>query len=504
MADPRGLPHARPRGRRAAAGRGADPRLERGLPRWRRPRPAADHQDPGRPLHGLRHPVLPPGLPARQPHPRVERPGLARRLGRARWSGCTPPTTSRSSPAGCARRRARRRACSGSTRTRSRSRTSRSRSSTAPGTSGYVRPQPPEWLSGKTVAVVGSGPAGLAAAQQLTRAGHTVAVYERADKIGGLLRYGIPEFKMEKARPRPTARPDAARGHGLPRRRRRRGRTSPAEQLKDRYDAIVLAVGATLPRDLPVTGPRARRHPPGDGVPAAVQPGRARRRGRPTRSPPRASTSSSSAAATPVPTASARPPARARASITQLEIMPEPPGDAARRPAVADVPDDLPRLLGPRGGRRPGLRRVDAGVPRRRVRPGARRCGWSTWSSRAAGPSRCRAPSGRSRPTWCCWRWASPDRRQRGLVEQLGCRARRARQRRAATTTYASSVDGVFVAGDCGRGQSLIVWAIAEGRAAAAAVDALPDRLHGAAGPDPADGPSARGVTAVLDRSKVR
>ena len=64
--------------------------------------------------------------------------------------------------------------------------------------SGFVRPQPPEWLSGRTVAVVGSGPAGLAAAQQLTRAGHTVAVYERADKIGGLLRYGIPEFKMEK------------------------------------------------------------------------------------------------------------------------------------------------------------------------------------------------------------------------------------------------------------------------------------------------------------------
>ena len=64
--------------------------------------------------------------------------------------------------------------------------------------SGAVRPQPPEWLSGRTVAVVGSGPAGLAAAQQLTRAGHTVAVYERADKIGGLMRYGIPEFKMEK------------------------------------------------------------------------------------------------------------------------------------------------------------------------------------------------------------------------------------------------------------------------------------------------------------------
>ena len=64
--------------------------------------------------------------------------------------------------------------------------------------SNLVRPQPPEWLSGRTVAVVGSGPAGLAAAQQLTRAGHTVAVFERSDEIGGLLRYGIPEFKMEK------------------------------------------------------------------------------------------------------------------------------------------------------------------------------------------------------------------------------------------------------------------------------------------------------------------
>ena len=119
--------------------------------------------------------------------------------------------------------------------------------------SGYVRPQPPEWLSGKTVAVIGSGPAGLAAAQQLTRAGHTVAVYERADKIGGLLRYGIPEFKMEKSVL--DKRLDQMRREGTVFRAGIDvGEDLTADQLKDRYDAIVLAVGATLPRDLPATG----------------------------------------------------------------------------------------------------------------------------------------------------------------------------------------------------------------------------------------------------------
>jgi glutamate synthase (NADPH) small chain len=119
--------------------------------------------------------------------------------------------------------------------------------------SGYVRPRPPEWLSGRTVAVVGSGPAGLAAAQQLTRAGHTVAVYERADRIGGLLRYGIPEFKMEKAVL--DRRVDQMRREGTVFRAGIEvGGELTGVRLRERYDAVVLAIGSTLGRDLPVPG----------------------------------------------------------------------------------------------------------------------------------------------------------------------------------------------------------------------------------------------------------
>src|SRR3954451_18481101 len=119
--------------------------------------------------------------------------------------------------------------------------------------SGMVRPQPPEWLTGRTVAVVGSGPAGLATAQQLTRAGHTVAVYERADQPGGLLRYGIPEFKMEKKHL--DRRLDQMRREGTVFRTGVAvGTDVTGTQLVERFDAVVLAIGSTIGRDLPIPG----------------------------------------------------------------------------------------------------------------------------------------------------------------------------------------------------------------------------------------------------------
>ena len=334
--------------------------------------------------------------------------------------------------------------------------------------SGYVRPQPPEWLSGKTVAVIGSGPAGLAAAQQLTRAGHTVAVYERADKIGGLLRYGIPEFKMEKSVL--DKRLDQMRREGTVFRAGIDvGEDLTADQLKDRYDAIVLAVGATLPRDLPATGreldgihqameflPQSNRASLGVEVPDQIT----------AHGKHVVIIGGGDTGADCLGTSTRQ----GAASITQLEIMPEPPGD---RPANQPWPTypmifrvssaheeagdrvyavSTQEFLGDESGRVRSLRLVDV------VFEGGR-------PVEVAGTER-EIPADL---VLLAMGFTGPQ--TAGLVEQLGCELdERGNVRRDAT--YASSVDGVFVAGDCGRGQSLIVWAIAEGRAAAAGVDA--------------------------------
>jgi glutamate synthase (NADPH) small chain len=332
---------------------------------------------------------------------------------------------------------------------------------------GLVVPQIPQWLTGKSVAVVGSGPAGLAAAQQLTRAGHTVAVYERADHIGGLLRYGIPEFKMEKRHidrrleqmeaEGTRFRPSVDVGHDLT-----------GQDLRDRYDAIVLAVGSTTPRDLPVTGrdvggvlqameylPPANRAAVGsapddqvvaEGKDVIVIGG-------------------GDTGADCVGTA-VRQGAR---SVTQLEIMPRPPQD---RPAAQPWPT-YPTIFKIASAHEEGGDRVFA-VSTQEF------CADESGNVRALRLVDVEMVGGRPQPVAGTERevpaqlvllamgFTGPE--QGTLLDQLGLEVT-PRGVIVRTDDFATTVPGVFVAGDAGRGQSLIVWAIAEGRAAAAAVD---------------------------------
>ncbi|REF34739.1 glutamate synthase subunit beta [Thermasporomyces composti] len=333
---------------------------------------------------------------------------------------------------------------------------------------GWVQPRPPEWLTGRRVAVVGSGPAGLAAAQQLTRAGHTVAVYERADRIGGLLRYGIPEFKMEKrfldrrldqmAREGTIFRPGVNVGVDVT-----------GQELRERYDAVVLAIGSTTPRDLAIPGrdlagihqameylPQANRAALGEEVPGQITAegkhvviigggdtgadclGTALRQG--------------------------------ATSVVQLEIMPRPSDE---RPPHQPWPT-YPMVFRVSSAHEEG---------------GERRYAVSTTEFLGDDQGRVRAlrlvqvrfEDGRFQPVpgteeeipadlvLLAMGFVGPERGP--LLEQLGVELdERGNVRR--DSSFATTVDGVFVAGDAGRGQSLIVWAIAEGRSCAAAVDA--------------------------------
>ena len=142
---------------------------------------------------------------------------------------------------------------------------------------GWVVPLPPATKTGKRVAVVGSGPAGLACAQQLARAGHDVVLFEKADRIGGLLRYGIPDFKMEKHLIDRRMAQMAAEGVEFrPGVARRRGRRRPKRSSPE-FDAVVLTGGAEAAARPAGAGPRARRRSLRDGVPAAAEQGRRRR-----------------------------------------------------------------------------------------------------------------------------------------------------------------------------------------------------------------------------------
>ena len=331
-----------------------------------------------------------------------------------------------------------------------------------------IQPRPPERLSGKTVAVVGSGPAGLAAAQQLTRAGHTVAVFERADRPGGLLRYGIPEFKMEKSvLDRRIAQMEAEGtrfrcGVDV-------GSALTGDQLRQRYDAVVLAIGATVPRDLSVPGrelagihqamdylPQGNRVALGESVEGQIHAG-----GKDV-----IVIGGGDTGADCIGTAH-RQGAR---SVTSLEIMPR-PGDT--RPAGQPWPT-YPMLYRVASAHEEGGERVYSVSTKAAL-------GDDSGAVRALQVCEVELVGGRfqevpgserelpAQLVLLAMGFLGPQ--GSGLVEQLGVELdERSNVRR--DRAYMSSVPGVFVAGDAGRGQSLIVWAIAEGRAAAQGVDA--------------------------------
>jgi glutamate synthase (NADPH/NADH) small chain len=331
---------------------------------------------------------------------------------------------------------------------------------------GWIVPVPPDLLTGKRVAVVGSGPAGLAAAQQLTRAGHAVTVFERDDRIGGLLRYGIPEFKMEKRHLDRRLEQMVAEGTVF-RADVNAGVDITADELRRDFDAIVLAGGATLARDLPIPGrelsgihqameylPWANRVQQGDldespitaagkkviiiggGDTGADCLGTAHRQG--------------------------------ATSIHQFEIMPRPPESRDASTPWPTYPlmfrvtsaheEGGERVFAVNTERFHGFDGVVSSLSAHEVVMHGREFQKVNGTDFELDADLVLLAMG----------FLGPERR--GLLTDLGVELD-ARGNVARGKNFETNVPGVFVAGDMGRGQSLIVWAIAEGRAAAAGVD---------------------------------
>jgi glutamate synthase (NADPH) small chain len=339
---------------------------------------------------------------------------------------------------------------------------------------GFVKPIMAHTQTGKKVAVIGSGPAGLAAAQQLTRAGHTVTVFEREDRIGGLLRYGIPEFKMEKWVL--DRRLDQMRAEGTifktgvhvgqP------GHPS-AQDLKDNFDAVILAGGSTAARDLPIPGREFKGvHGAMEFLPLAnkVQHGDMQQSPIDVKGKNVIIIGGGDTGADCLGTSHRQ----GCASVAQFEIMPRPLDTRA-----VDNPWPLfPFVYKVTSAHEEGGDRVysvttteflgDADGNLRALK------GHEVKQTFTDGRMNFEKVEGSDFEMPCeyvflAMGFTGPEKG--GLLEQFGVTLD-GRGNVARDANYATSVDNVFVAGDMGRGQSLIVWAIAEGRSAAAAADA--------------------------------
>jgi glutamate synthase (NADPH/NADH) small chain len=335
---------------------------------------------------------------------------------------------------------------------------------------GWVAPVQPERRTGKRVAVVGSGPAGLAAAQQLTRAGHAVVVYERADRIGGLLRYGIPEFKMEKRHLDRRIAQMEAEGTEF-RTNANVGGNVPVDEVLA-YDAVVLAGGATAWRDLPVPGrefggihqameylPWSNKVQEGDLSASPI-----------TAGDKRVVIIGGGDTGADCLGTSIR---QGATSVHQFEILPRPPDE---RPESQPWPT-YPMVYRVASAHEEGVERVyavntecflgdDAGNVR------ALRA-HEVEQTNASGRMTFERIDGTDFELPCelvllAMGFVGPERA--GLLEHLGVDITE-RGNVARDGDYRTTRENVFVCGDMGRGQSLIVWAIAEGRSCAAAVD---------------------------------
>lgn len=331
---------------------------------------------------------------------------------------------------------------------------------------GWIRPEPPARRTGKSVAIVGSGPSGLAAAQQLNRAGHAVTVFEKADRIGGLLRYGIPDFKLEKKIL--DRRLDQMAQEGVVFRTGAHvGKSVPVEDMRREFDAILLTGGAESPRDLQVPGrelrgihfameylPQQNRRIAGDVVDGQILATGKRV----------VIIGGGDTGADCLGTAHRQK----AASIHQFEIMPMPPEErspstpwplwplqlrtesAHEEGGMRDWAMATVRFTGDKGGHVKQLHAVRVGPPPKfEPVPGTEFTLDVDLVLIAMG-------------------FLGPV--TNGMIETLGVKLN-ARGNVETDANYMSSNPGVFAAGDMRRGQSLVVWAITEGRQAARGID---------------------------------
>jgi glutamate synthase (NADPH/NADH) small chain len=337
---------------------------------------------------------------------------------------------------------------------------------------GWIVPQPPKDKTGKNIAVVGSGPAGMAAAQQLARVGHSVVVFEKADRIGGLLRYGIPDFKFEKSHIDRRVKQMEAEGVEF-RVNQNIGGNVPASKLLAEFDAVILAGGAELPRDLPVPGreldgvyyamdflPQQNKVNAGDKLPEQVM-----ATGKHVIVIGGGDTGSDC-----VGTSNRH----GALSVTQFELMPQPP----EKENGALTWPYWPLKMRTSSSHEEGCERDFAVATKELVGDNGKvkalkavRVEWKDGRMSEVAGSEFEL---KADLVLLAMGFVAPVKQ--GLLEQLAVDLD-ARNNVKATTDgagcYATSVPKVFAAGDMRRGQSLVVWAIREGRQCAREVDAF-------------------------------